>query len=118
MAGLAEHLVRAGRAECAARRVRGRRRGRSGRRAAQRPAAPIVLFAAPWREIGAVLTLGALFVAALPFVTAEDFAWTPLVAAVLVAAGLLAAVAGVPGPRPVAARAPPGSRANRRRGRR
>lgn len=53
------------------------------------------LFAAPWREIGAVLTLGALFVAALPFVTAEDFAWTPLVAAVLVAAGLLAAVAGV-----------------------
>ncbi len=34
-------------------------------------------FAAPWRTVGAVLGLGSLFVAALPFVTTDDFAWTP-----------------------------------------
>jgi uncharacterized membrane protein len=47
-------------------------------------------FAAPWREVGAVLTLGALFVAALPFVTTEDFGWTPLLVAVVAVSGLVA----------------------------
>jgi uncharacterized membrane protein len=45
-------------------------------------------FSGAWREIGALLSLGALFVAALPFVTADDFSWSTTVVAVLVAAGL------------------------------
>ena len=45
-------------------------------------------FAAPWREVGALLSLGALFVAALPYVTAEDFTGSILLIAVLVASGL------------------------------
>ncbi len=52
-------------------------------------------FAAPWREVGAVLTLGALFVAALPFVTTEDFGWTPLLVAVVAGAGLVAVASAV-----------------------
>ena len=52
-------------------------------------------FAPPWREVGAVLTLGALFVAALPFVTAEDFGWTPLLVAVVAVAGLVAVASAV-----------------------
>jgi uncharacterized membrane protein len=52
-------------------------------------------FAAPWREVGAVLTLGALFVAALPYVTTEDFGWTPLLVAVVAVAGLVAAASAV-----------------------
>ena len=52
-------------------------------------------FAAPWREVGAVLTLGALFVAALPFVTTEDFGWTPLLVAVVAVAGLVAVASAV-----------------------
>jgi uncharacterized membrane protein len=52
-------------------------------------------FAAPWREIGALLTLGALFVAALPFVTTEDFAWTPLLVAVVAVCGLAAGASAV-----------------------
>ncbi len=52
-------------------------------------------FAAPWREVGAVLTLGALFVAALPFVTTEDFAWTPVLVVTLVVCGLAAAASAV-----------------------
>jgi hypothetical protein len=50
-------------------------------------------FAAPWREVGAVLGLAALFAAALPFVTTDDFSWQPWLAAGLVAAGI-AMVAG------------------------
>ena len=52
-------------------------------------------FAAPWREVGAALTLGALFVAALPFVTTEDFAWTPLLVAAVAVSGLAAAASAV-----------------------
>ncbi len=51
-------------------------------------------FAAAWREVGAVLTLGALFVAALPFVDTDDFAWTTFLVVALVLAGL-AALAGI-----------------------
>ena len=50
-------------------------------------------FAAAWREVGAALSLGALFVAALPFVDTEDFVWTTFLVVALVLAGL-AAVAG------------------------
>jgi uncharacterized membrane protein len=50
-------------------------------------------FSASWREVGALLSLGALFVAALPFVTADDFTGSPMLVVVLVAAGL-AVVAG------------------------
>lgn len=49
-------------------------------------------FSATWREIGALLSLGALFVAALPFVTTQDFEVSTILVAVLVASGL--AVAG------------------------
>jgi uncharacterized membrane protein len=51
-------------------------------------------FSAAWREVGAVLTLGALFVAALPFVDSDDFAWTTFLVVALVLAGL-AALAGI-----------------------
>ena len=47
-------------------------------------------FAAAWREVGAALLLGALFVAALPFVDADGFGWTPWLAAAVVVAGLAA----------------------------
>ena len=50
-------------------------------------------FSAAWREIGALLSLGALFVAALPFVTSDDFAGSPFLVAVLVCAALAAAAA-------------------------
>ena len=45
-------------------------------------------FSATWREVGALLSLGALFTAALPFVTTDDFTGSTLLFAVLVAAGL------------------------------
>jgi uncharacterized membrane protein len=50
-------------------------------------------FAVPWREASAVLVLVGLFAAALPFVTAEDFSWPPLltVGLVLAAATVTAA---------------------------
>ena len=34
-------------------------------------------FAAPWREVGALFGLAALFAAALPFVGLDDFEWSP-----------------------------------------
>ena len=43
-------------------------------------------FSAAWREVGALVSLGALFVAALPYVTADDFTGSTLLVAVLVAA--------------------------------
>jgi uncharacterized membrane protein len=52
-------------------------------------------FSAAWREVGAVLSLGALFVAALPYVTADDFSGSALLVVVLAAAGL--AVVGAAG---------------------
>jgi uncharacterized membrane protein len=45
-------------------------------------------FSATWRELGALVSLGALFVAALPYVTSDGFAGSPLLVLVLVAAGL------------------------------
>ena len=45
-------------------------------------------FSATWREIGALLSLGALFVAALPYVTTDDFTASTILVAVLVASGL------------------------------
>lgn len=50
-------------------------------------------FAAPWREVGAVLALVGLFAAALPFVTAEDFGWPASLTVGLVVAVLLGAAA-------------------------
>ncbi|GCD90776.1 DUF2157 domain-containing protein [Nocardioides sp. LS1] len=50
-------------------------------------------FAAPWREAGALLALVGLFVAALPFVDAAHFAWTPALAMVVAAAGAAAVAA-------------------------
>ena len=50
-------------------------------------------FSATWREVGALVCLGALFVAALPFVTAEDFSGSTLLTVLLVAAGLVVAAA-------------------------
>jgi uncharacterized membrane protein len=47
--------------------------------------------AAPWRELGAALLLGGLFVAALPFDDVEAFAWTtPLVVVLALTAALAA----------------------------
>jgi uncharacterized membrane protein len=49
-------------------------------------------FAAPWREVGAVFSLAALFAAALPFVNLDDFEWNPwLVGGLAVAAALTVA---------------------------
>ena len=45
-------------------------------------------FAAPWREVGALLVLVGLFAAALPNVTGEDFSWPGLLVVGLVAAAL------------------------------
>jgi uncharacterized membrane protein len=53
-------------------------------------------FAAPWRELGAGLALAALFAAAIPGVTLDDFRWsTVLVVATAVAAVLAAAAVAV-----------------------
>ncbi len=51
--------------------------------------------ATPWRVAGAVVLLGALFVAALPFVEGEAAVWTPRLVATVVVATLLAAAAVV-----------------------
>jgi uncharacterized membrane protein len=49
-------------------------------------------FAAPWREVGALFALAALFAAALPFVGLDDFEWNPwLVGGLAVAGGATAA---------------------------
>jgi uncharacterized membrane protein len=45
----------------------------------------------PWREMGAAFVLGGLFVAALPFFDAGDFAWTIPLVVMLALAGALAA---------------------------
>jgi uncharacterized membrane protein len=45
-------------------------------------------FSTTWREVGAVLSLGALFVAALPYVTPDDFTSSTLLVVVVVAAAL------------------------------
>ncbi len=50
-------------------------------------------FAVPWRELGTGLGLAALFAAAIPMITLEDFAWSPVLVAVTVVAGVLAAAA-------------------------
>lgn len=50
--------------------------------------------AGPWRVAGVVLLLGALFVAALPFVEGDGLTWTPRLVAVVVVAVTLAS-AGV-----------------------
>ncbi|HEX6148297.1 DUF2157 domain-containing protein [Nocardioides sp.] len=50
-------------------------------------------FAAPWREVGAVFALAALFVAALPFVGLADFEWNAWLVGGLVVAGVITAVA-------------------------
>ena len=52
-------------------------------------------FSAPWREVGAVLTLAALFAAALPFVSPDDFTFSPWLAIGLAAAGVAVAVGAV-----------------------
>jgi uncharacterized membrane protein len=52
-------------------------------------------FAAPWRAVGAVLALGSLFAAALPFVTTADFAWTPTLAVIVGVCGLAAAASAL-----------------------
>ena len=51
------------------------------------------LFATVWRETGAAVALVGLFAAAIPSLTAKDFAWTWSMGLILVAA-LLAAAAG------------------------
>lgn len=52
----------------------------------------------PWREVGALLVLGGLFAAALPWVDVDSFEWTTALVAGLVAAGVLAAIGlAVPG---------------------
>jgi hypothetical protein len=48
-------------------------------------------FAFGWRTVGILLGLVTLFMAAVPAVTAEDFAWTPWLVVVLVLAGVAAA---------------------------
>jgi uncharacterized membrane protein len=50
-------------------------------------------FTPAWREVGAALTLVGLFAAALPFVSAEDFAWPASLTVGLTAAVLLGAAA-------------------------
>jgi hypothetical protein len=52
------------------------------------------LFAAVWREAGAVATLGVLFTAALPFVEANGMGW-PVVLVVLLALAVLSTAAAV-----------------------
>ncbi len=50
-------------------------------------------FSAAWREVGALLSLGALFTAALPYVTTDDFTASAMLVVVLVAAGLVVVAA-------------------------
>ncbi len=50
-------------------------------------------FAAAWRAVGAALSLGALFTAALPYVDDDGFVRTPFLLAALVVAGLAATAA-------------------------
>ncbi len=50
-------------------------------------------FAVPWRELGTGLALAALFVAAIPMVTLDDFRWSPVLLVLTVVAGVLAAAA-------------------------
>ncbi len=50
-------------------------------------------FGPPWREIGAGSALSALFAAALPFVSVDDFRWSPWLVAGLVLAGVAATAA-------------------------
>jgi uncharacterized membrane protein len=53
-------------------------------------------FSATWREVGALVSLGALFVAALPFVNADDFEGAPWLVVLLALSGLaVAAAAGL-----------------------
>jgi len=52
-------------------------------------------FSAPWREVGALLALGVLFTAALPFLTRDDFVWTPWLVGGVAAAALALAAATV-----------------------
>lgn len=47
----------------------------------------------PWREAGALALLGLLFVAAMPFIGADDFAWRPTLAVELVVAAAAVAAA-------------------------
>jgi len=56
-------------------------------------------FAAAWRETGAALLLAGLFAAALPYLDAHGFGWTPWLAGAVVVAGLavVAAAALAPG---------------------
>ena len=49
-------------------------------------------FGTTWREVGVLLGLVTLFMAALAFVRAEDFAWAPWLVAAVAAASVLAAV--------------------------
>ena len=50
-------------------------------------------FAAPWREVGALFALAALFAAALPFVGLDDFAWNPWLVGGLAVATVTSAAA-------------------------
>ena len=54
-------------------------------------------FAAPWRNVGALLALATLFTAALPFVGTDDFTWDGWLAGGLVVAGIAVAAALVLG---------------------
>ena len=66
--------------------------------------------ATPWRVAGAVLLLGALFTAALPFVEGDAAVWTPRLIVTLTVATLLAAAAVVLTWRTRGAQADPGRR--------
>ncbi|WP_165820998.1 DUF2157 domain-containing protein [Nocardioides gansuensis] len=46
-----------------------------------------------WRSVGALLSLVALFAAAVPYATTDDFAWSPWLVGALVVAGVLAVAA-------------------------
>ncbi len=48
----------------------------------------------PWREVGAVILLGGLFAAAIPYVDRSDFEWSPVLIVGLIVAAL-AVAAGV-----------------------
>lgn len=54
-------------------------------------------FGPVWREVGAGLALAALFAAALPSVTTNDFAWSPWLVSGAILAGLVAGAAIVLG---------------------
>lgn len=58
---------------------------------------PAKQLAAPWREVGAALVLGGLFIGALPFVDRGDFSWTRSLVVMLALAGTLA-TAGLTAP--------------------